>query len=71
MTETFYKTGRYKVDHSTFGGIICFSDFTTDYGGKSNTNGSEIAKRIAGDKGFDEQCRKNIQWKESEKHYGK
>ena len=31
------------------------------YTGKDNLNGSEIAKRIASDMRFDEQCRKNIE----------
>lgn len=54
MPETFYRTGNYKGNHTTYGGIICFSDFNTNY-----TNGN-IADRIANDKKFDEQCRKNI-----------
>lgn len=60
MPETFYKTRTYKVDHTTFGGIIYPSDYNTDYRGKDNTNGSVIAKRIASDNRFDEKCRKNI-----------
>lgn len=59
MTGTFYRTGTYEVNHTTFGGIICSSDFNTDYRGKDNTNGSPIAKRIASDEKFDQQCRKN------------
>ena len=54
MTETFYRTGIYKVDHTQFGGVIYPSDFDTSY-----TNGN-IASRIENDKKFDEQCRKNI-----------
>ena len=65
MTETFYKTEIYRVDHSTFGGVICPSDFNTDYRGKPNTNGSTVAKRIASDKKFDMQCRKNISSKQN------
>ena len=49
MPETFYRTGTYKVDHTTFGGIIYSSDFNTDYRGKDNTNGSFIAQRIISD----------------------
>ena len=59
MTETFYKTRKYKVDHSTFGGLIFPSDFNTDNRGKNNYNGSPIAKRIDSDNKFDQQCRKN------------
>lgn len=54
MTETFYRTGIYEVDHSTFGGIICASDFDR------KTTLSDIASRIESDKKFNEQCRKNI-----------
>lgn len=67
MTETFYKTGIYRVDHSTFGGVICPSDFNTDYRGKDNTNGSPIAHRIANDSKFDQQCRKNRENEERNK----
>lgn len=67
MADTFYKTGRYKVDHTQFGGIILPSDFNTDYRGKNNTNGSTIAKRIIGDQQFDKQCRKN---KVNQQNYG-
>lgn len=59
MTEFFYKQGTYKVDHSTFGGIINESDFYTSYRGKDNVHGSSIAGRIVADQKFDEQCRKN------------
>ena len=60
MTEKFNTAKVYKVDHSTFGGIIYASDFNTDYRGKNNTSGSLIANRIAQDQKFDNQCRKNI-----------
>lgn len=60
MTETFYRTRNYKPDHTKFGGKITLSDFNTDYRGKDNTNGSTIANRIANDRKFDEQCRKNM-----------
>lgn len=61
MTENFYKKRIYKTDHTKFGGIIYPFDFNTNYRDKSNTNGSQIASRIAVDKRFDEQCRKNIE----------
>ena len=54
MPETFYRTGKYKVDHTTFGGLIYPSDFDPSY-----TNGN-IASRIENDKKFDEKCRMNI-----------
>ena len=56
-----YYTDNYKTNHTRFGGRIYESDFETDYRGKDNLNGSEIAKRIASDMRFDEQCRKNIE----------
>ena len=40
MAETFYRTGNYNVDHSTFGGIIYPSDYDPNF-----TNGN-IASRI-------------------------
>ena len=59
MTETFYRTGTYKVDHKTFGGIIYASDFNTDYRGKDTPNGSYIADRIIGDWIFDKKNKLN------------
>ena len=67
MTEKFNPTKTYKTNYTQFGGIIYLSDFNTDYRGKDNTNGSAIANRIAQDKKFDEQCRKN---KLSNSNYG-
>ena len=61
MPETFYRTGRHKVDHTTFGGLIYPSDFDPSY---TNRN---IASRIENDKKFDEKCRKNILYR---KNYG-
>lgn len=71
MTENFYTTKNYSVDHSTFGGIIYQSDFETDYREKNNNNGSSIAQRIISDLKFDEQCIKNIENRERNKQYGK
>lgn len=59
MTQTTNRYKTYEVDHTKFGGIIYPSDFSTDYRGKDNSNGSTIANRIARDKRFDEQCRRN------------
>lgn len=59
MTLTANKYGIFEADHTKFGGLIYPSDFNTEYRGKTNTNGSEIANRIAGDKKFDEQCKRN------------
>lgn len=59
MKQTFYRAEIYEADHSTFGGLIYPSDFNTDNNGKKNYNGSPIAKRIASDDKFDQQCRMN------------
>ena len=59
MTETFYKTGVYKADHSKFGGLLFPSDFNTNGRRKNNYSGSPIAKRIVNDDRFDQQCIKN------------
>lgn len=50
-----------KFNHSTFGGFIHPSDFETERGKRVYANGSAIARRIAWDFSFDEQCRKNIE----------
>lgn len=63
MTETYYRTGIHKVDHTTFGGIINPSDYSTEIGRKSNTKGSSIASRIISDKNFDKQCKRNLEIK--------
>lgn len=55
MTEAFNKNRKYKVDHSTFGGIIYSSDFNTN-----NLTSRNIAQRIVNDKNFDEQCKRII-----------
>ena len=52
--RNYYATPSNYADHSTFGGIICASDFCTDYEGTRN-----IANRIASDWKFDECCKKN------------
>ena len=58
MPKEFYRTGNYKVDHTTFGGLICQSDFNTDYRRNTNANGSVVASKIASDWRFDESCKK-------------
>lgn len=55
MTENFYRTKKYKPDHSTFGGTIYKGDYDGYY------SMSDIIARIISDKKFDEQCRKNIE----------
>ena len=36
MPKTYYRTGNYKVDHSTFGGVILPSDYDTGHSGSRN-----------------------------------
>ena len=61
MTRNYYRTGNYNTDQTRIGGIIYYSDFNTDFRGKDNTNGSEIARRIMSDRKFDMQCKRNIE----------
>lgn len=54
MPETSYRTGRYKVDHSTFGGVILSSDYDTGHSGSRN-----MAARIVAAQNFDNWCKNN------------
>ena len=65
MTTTFYRTGNYKPDHSTFGGTI--SNY--DYDGHETM--SDIVAHIVSDWKFDEQCRKNALNRDRNKNYKK
>lgn len=47
-------------NRSTFGGLIYFTDFYTNYSGNPNTR-SPIANRILQDRKFDKQCKKNLE----------
>ena len=69
MTRNYYRTGNYKPDHSTFGGIINFSDFCTDY--NRSEKSKSWAERIVSDWKFDEQCRKNVKKRDRNKNYKK
>ena len=69
MTRNYYRTGNYKPDHSTFGGIINFSDFCTDY--NRSEKSKSWADRIVSDWKFDERCRKNAKNKNNNKNYKK
>lgn len=53
MTETYYRTGNYKVDHTTFGGELSLFDF------EGHRTLSNMAEKIASDLRFNEMCRKN------------
>lgn len=52
MPETYYRTGRYEIDHSTFGGVILSSDYDTGHSGSRN-----IATRIIAAQNFDIWCK--------------
>ena len=52
----------YRHDHRSFGGVINPSDFNTDYRGNDNKR-SSIADRIFTDWKFDNECRKNIEFR--------
>ena len=68
MPEEFYRTGNYETNHTTFGGLIHYSDFCTDYRGKDEDK-SPIADRIISDWKFDEYCKKNISNKENRNNW--
>ncbi len=61
MRETIIRTNNSRPDSSTFGGIIYYSDFNTDYNRITSRNGSSMADRILRDFAFDLQCKKNIE----------
>lgn len=63
MTKEFYRTGNYKVDHTTFGGIINSFDFD------GHCSMRDIADKIMSDLRFDEQCHKNIESRKRENNY--
>ena len=72
MTGTTKRYGIYEVDHTKFGGVIYPSDFNTDYRGKDNTNGSQIASRIETDRRREEELwKKDREGIERNKNYGK
>ncbi len=66
MRTNHYTTSSNYADHTRFGGIICASDFCTDYEGTRN-----IASRIASDWKFDNACKKNIENKNRKNNYKK
>ena len=69
MTRNYYRTGNYSVNHSTFGGIINFSDFCTDH--NRSEKSKSWAERIVSDWKFDEQCKKNTESRDRNKNYKK
>lgn len=53
---------RISHDPTRFGGIIHLSDFETESRNK-RARESAVAKRILSDWSFDEQCRKNLEYR--------
>lgn len=69
MTETTtrssstFKPSHYPSErelHSTFGGVILESDYSTEYNGRESTS-SFIANRIVTARKFDYQCKRNAE----------
>lgn len=69
MTKELYRTRNYEIDHTTFGGIINFSDFCTDY--RRSEKSKSWADRIVSDWKFDEQCCKNVESRKRRNNYKK
>ena len=63
MTKEFYRTGNYKIDHSTYGGIINSFDFD------GHCSMANVADKIMDDLRFDEQCRKNLESRTRKNEY--
>lgn len=58
------------TDHTTFGGIVNFSDFNTNYKGKDELE-SSVARHIVEDWKFDNYCKMNIKNRERSSKYKK
>ena len=65
MTKNYYKTGNYKQDYSTFGGVI----YNYDFDGYVSMR--DMAERIISDWKFDERCRKNVLNRDRNKEHKK
>ena len=65
MTKNYYKTGNYKQDYSTFGGVI----YNYDFDGYISMR--DMAERIISDWKFDEERRKDVLNRNRNKDYKK
>ncbi len=63
LHDTQYDKNMRSIRHTSFGGYVFPSDFNTDNRGKDDPKGSPLARRIASDQRFDEQCAKNISFR--------
>ena len=66
-TENFTK--RNYGDHTRFGGLIYNYDFDTEHRLCDGNGGSSIARRIASDWRFDNQCLQSIEARKRRKEY--
>ena len=71
MKKTYHTTPSNYANHTTFGGLICYSDFNTEYRKDASISGSSIAKDILSDWKFDQKCKKNIEDRNRQKNYKK
>ena len=55
MTRNYYRTGNYKLDHSTCGSVIYNYDFD------GYVSMADMAERIISDWKFDKRCKKNVE----------
>ena len=65
MTKNYYRTGNYKPDYSTFGGVI----YNYDFDGYVSMR--DMAERIISDWKFDEERRKDVLNRNRNKDYKK
>ena len=65
MTRNYYRTGKYKPDHSTCGSVIYNYDFD------GYVSMSDMAERIISDWKFDEERRKDTESRDNNKNYKK
>ena len=65
MTRNYYRTGNYKLNHSTCSSVIYNYDFD------GYVSMSSMAERIISDWKIDEQCRKNAENRDRNKNYKK
>ena len=65
MKRNYYRTGNYKSDHSTCGGVI----YNYDFDGYISM--ADMAERIISDWKLDEQCKKNAESRDNNKNYKK
>lgn len=63
---------QHNTNPTRFGGIINFSDYTTEENRTINPDSeSHIVRRIISDKKFDEECRRNLLARNRQKGYRK